>query len=238
MGGRKAKALVLRLLAGNDLEDIQSRLVAMDVREVLHALFSGICRSEENIRWNAVACMGPAVARLAQHDMEAARVIMRRLLWSLNDESGGIGWGAPEAMAEIMVSHRGLAEEYLHMLVSYLREDGGELFQDGNYLEHEGLQRGLMWGIARLAAARPDMLLRQGVTGDLLPFLRSTDPGVRGLAAKSFGLLGAADAVDQLRLLRQDYAPVRFFDAGLMRSVSVADLVSQALDTITALEAC
>lgn len=238
MGGRKAKVLVLRLLAGNDLEDIQSRLGAMDVREVLHALFSGICRSEENIRWNAVACMGPAVARLAQQDMEAARVIMRRLLWSLNDESGGIGWGAPEAMAEIMVSHRGLAEEYLHMLVSYLREDGEELFQNGNYLEHEGLQRGLMWGIARLAAARPDMLLQQGVIGDLLPYLRSTDPGVRGLAAKSLGLLGAADAVDQLQLLRQDHAPVRFFDAGLMRSVSVADLASQALDTITAPEAC
>lgn len=25
--------------------------------------------------------------------MDSARIVMRRLMWSLNDESGGIGWG-------------------------------------------------------------------------------------------------------------------------------------------------
>lgn len=228
----------MRHLAGNDLADIWSQLGTMDVKAVLHALFSGICRSEENIRWNAIACMGLVVARLAEQDVEAARVVMRRLLWSLNDESGGIGWGAPEAMAEIMVCHQGLAEEYLHMLVSYMREDGKELFQDGNYLEHEGLQRGLMWGIARLAATRPQMLLQLGVPGDLLPYLHSPDPGVRGLASRSLGLLGAENAVDQLRLLRQDNGVVRFFDEGMVRSVSVADLASQAMEMITSRETC
>ena len=237
MSGRKVKATVLRLLAGSDLDSIHSRLSAMNVREVLHALFSGICRSEENVHWNAVACMGPTVARLAEQDMEEARVIMRRLLWSLNDESGGIGWGAPEAMAEIMACHQSLAEEYIHMLVSYMREDGEELFQDGNYLEHEVLQRGLLWGVARLAAVRPDMLLQRGVINDLLPYLQSPDPGVRGLAARSLGLLKAEDAVDQLQSLREDNELVRFFDAGSVHSVSVADLSSQALDTIASQEA-
>jgi hypothetical protein len=46
--------------------------------------------------------MGEVMAHLADKDMESARVIMRRLMWSLNDESGGIGWGAPEAMGEIV----------------------------------------------------------------------------------------------------------------------------------------
>ena len=60
--------------------------------------------------------MGASLARLADADMEAARIVMRRLLWSLNDESGGIGWGAPESMAEAMCRHQGLALEYAHML--------------------------------------------------------------------------------------------------------------------------
>ncbi len=233
MSGRKNKSKVMQLLAGNDLDAIQSQLSAMNVKDVLHALFSGICRSEEHIRWNAIACMGVAVARLAEQDMEEARVIMRRLLWNLNDESGGIGWGTPEAIAEIMVCHEGLAEEYVHMLVSYMREDGEELFQDGNYLEHEVLQRGLLWGMTRLAAIRPEMLLQQDVTQDLLPYLQSPDPGVRGLAAKSLGLLGAENAVDQLRLLQQDNELVRYVKDGFVRSVSVKTLALRALDQIT-----
>jgi len=36
-------------------------------------------------------------------------------MWSLNDESGGIGWGAPEAMGAIMARHTGLADEYANI---------------------------------------------------------------------------------------------------------------------------
>ena len=71
--------------------------------------------------------MGAVVEKLAWEDMEGARVIMRRLMWSLNEESGGIGWGAPEAMAEIMARHLELAREYSHMLISYMDYEGNFL---------------------------------------------------------------------------------------------------------------
>jgi len=67
--------------------------------------------------------------------MEAARIVMRRYIWSLNDESGGIGWGAPEAMAVGIYHHDGLCDEYLHMLISYMLPDGPLEHQDGNFLE-------------------------------------------------------------------------------------------------------
>ena len=57
---------------------------------------------DELIRWRAVSAMGIVTAALADARMDAARVIMRRMMWQLNDESGGIGWGIPEAMGEIM----------------------------------------------------------------------------------------------------------------------------------------
>ncbi len=137
MGTRAIKQQVLNLLKRPDFSAVLAELAQMKEKEVINALFSGLCRSEEQIRWFAVSAMGAAVVRLANKDIEEARVVMRRMLWSLNDESGGIGWGAPEAMAEIMCLHEGLADEYIHMLISYMRPDGEESWQDGNFLEHD-----------------------------------------------------------------------------------------------------
>lgn len=95
--------------------------------------------------------MGAFVANLADEDIESARVIVRRLMWQLNDESGGIGWGAPEVMGEILARHEGLAGEYANILTSHIKEDG-------NSLEHEPLQRDALWGVARLAQVRPDLV--------------------------------------------------------------------------------
>ena len=51
----------------------------------------------------------------------------RRLIWSLNDESGGIGWGAPEAMGEILARSEKLSCEFYCILLAYIREDGTPL---------------------------------------------------------------------------------------------------------------
>ena len=61
--------------------------------------------------------MGEVVSKIAENDLEFARIIMRRPMLNLNDESGGIGWGAPEAMGEIMARSEKLAEEYHKILI-------------------------------------------------------------------------------------------------------------------------
>jgi len=214
------------------VEEILARLDEFPAKDVIQPLFSGICRVDEQVRWNAVRAMGRAVARLADEDMEGARVIMRRLMWSLNEESGGIGWGAPEAMAEIMVHHPGLAGEYVHILISYMREDGEELFQHGNFLENEALQRGLLWGIGTMAAARPRLLLERGAADDLVKYLHSADPEARGLAARALGLLRWAGAAEHIRGLLGDESRLRLYEDNRVRAVTVADLAHRALDLI------
>ena len=95
--------------------------------------------------------MGVYVSGLAENDLEAARNWMRRFMWQLNEESGGIGWGVAEVMGEVMARHEGLAREFARILLSYLDENG-------NYLEFEPLQKGVLWGIGRLAQVRPEVL--------------------------------------------------------------------------------
>ncbi|CAK8717888.1 HEAT repeat domain-containing protein [Candidatus Electrothrix laxa] len=232
MGTRAIKQQVLGLLKQEDLAGIEMECALFQEKELINALFFAVCHSDELIRWHAVSVMGGAVARLAELDMEEARMIFRRMLWSLNDESGGIGWGAPESMAEIMCRHEGLADEYIHMLISYMRPDGEEKCQDGNFLEHEMLQQGLMWAMGRLAQHRKKYLLDRGVEQDLPPYLMSSDATVCGLAARAIGLLGRTEG-EGLRRLRdlatKDQRTVRLYDQGAFSTVSVAEFAALAL---------
>lgn len=232
MSARKIKQQVLELLGQEDLAEIERGLAALDVKEAVNALIAAICRSEERLRWHAVTAMGWMVARLADEEMEAARIIMRRLLWSLNEESGGIGWGAPEAMAEIFCCHEGLAEEYIHMLLSYMRPDGDLPHQDGNFLEHETLQRGLLWAAGRLAQCRRELALTKGMADDLPQYLASPDAAVRGLAARAMGLLGCCANLEKLYELQTDSATLRLYEDGQISTVTVAELAAQAVEQL------
>ncbi len=229
MGTRALKKEIFAILAGKDLAAILAALEQFPAKEVVNVLFSAICQADEVIRWHAVSGMGPTVRRMAEADMEEARIIMRRLLWSLNDESGGIGWGAPESMGEIMHEHEGLAREYVHMLISYTRPDGPELEQDGNFLEHETLQRGLLWGLERMCDRLRQLLLEKGLPADIPPYLSSPDGTVRGLAVKLCGRLGVEGVDDSLTELSSDTSSFTWYHEGEFLRLSIAELARQAL---------
>ena len=179
--GHTLKERVLELLKRGDFDVAVEELCRLPLRAAVNPLFSYIQQGDEKVKWAAVKAMGAVVAKLADHNMEAARIIVRRLMWNLNDESGGIGWGSPEAMGEILARHRGLAEEYAHILISYIREDG-------NYLENLVLQEGVLWAIGRVAEISPDLI--GNAVPYLLRYLDSPNATHRGLAARAFGLLG------------------------------------------------
>jgi hypothetical protein len=210
------------LLRVADLDRILAEARQWPPGRLITPLFSALCSADESVKWRAVAVMGRAVARLADEDMEAARVVMRRFMWSLNDESGGIGWGIPEAMGEVLAGHDRLAEEYAHILVSFLRKDGF-------YLEYEPLQRGLMWGLGRLAQIKPQLLRAREAHSRLRPYLLSVDGQVRGLAARALGLLKDASSAPQFERLLADSTPVRLHEDGAMKETTVGELARQAL---------
>ena len=218
--GRILKQRVLELLRSEDLDFALEALCKMPPRQVINSLFSFLYSTDEQIKWRTVTAMGAAVAILADEEMEPARIIMRRLMWNLNDESGGIGWGSPEAMGEILACHEALANEYAPILISYARKDG-------NYLELEMLQRGLLWGVARLSQVRPYLVLDE--ISHFLPYLQSSDPVVRGLAAWLMGLLEASDARTTLEALTDDDAELSVYQNRKLINRCVKELAEEAL---------
>ncbi len=224
MAGRKLKEDILKSLETEDFEESLKEICRIPARQVVNPLFSFFFHTDELIKWRAITAMGIVVNELAEHDLASARVIMRRLLWNMNDESGGIGWGSPEAMGEIMARHPKLAEEYSAILISYIRKEA-------NYVEYEGLQRGVLWGLGRLAQVRPRLLYE--VPPLLLPYLKSKDAAVRGIAAWTAGLLRSGVTKELLTDLCDDGNKIILFLDGHMVERTVGELAREAISRLT-----
>lgn len=223
LSGRNLKQKVLELLKAKDFCSSLEQLKQFPGKIVINPLLSFLLDLDELVKWRAVAALGVVVSLMAETDMEAARVIMRRLMWSLNDESGGIGWGAPEAMSEIMAKNDKIAQEYYTILISYLDEDG-------NHLEYEALQKGLIWGVARLSTIRPDLMKPAAVY--LYKYLDSNDASIRGLSAFGLGLLRARDSIDHLNRLMHDYSEFQTFFGNELKIFKVSDFAEKAVSLI------
>ena len=222
MGGRTLKRTrLLALLRSREFDSAAGELRQLPGRRFVKSLRSALC-SDEEAKWPAVTLMGLLTAELAERDLESARVVMRTLMWNLTEESGGIAWGVPESMAEIMACHEALADEYAPILVSYTRHDG-------NFLEYEPLQRGVMWGVGRLAGVRRELLRADQAGRYLLPYLESDDGTVRGLAAWALGLTRTREAGAKLEALVGDREEVRIYLDRELVVASVGELASQAL---------
>ncbi|WP_045220011.1 DVU0298 family protein [Desulfonatronum thioautotrophicum] len=209
-------------------DDWQTQLEAyytLPLRKVLGPLFSLLLAPEPLVKWRAVSAFGLTVARLAEQDMESARVIMRRLMWNLNEESGAIGWGAPESMGDSLARCSRLAVEFHRILISYAQEPERG---DGNYLDHEPLRRGVYWGMARLAEVRPD-LVQQGLP-TFLELLADADPVVRALGVWGLGSVGSTEEdLNALRSMLADQSPVMLYRNDQLLDSTITTLAREAL---------
>lgn len=224
MSRRQVKHEVTHLLLHSSLPEISRTLPHYKDSALVNALFTCLCHPQEIVRWHAVSSFGMIVQKIAGGNLEDGRVIMRRFLWMLNDESGGIGWTVPEAMGEVMAVTEPLAQEYGHMLVSYTLDDGPELFQDGNFLEMVELQRGVLWGLYRMAPHHKALLLDRGVAKNLAYFLDSADVQVRGMACLLCSILELSQSGQRLSKLCQDRGSFRVYLDGQFSNYRIADV--------------
>lgn len=148
---RDFRKQLLHFLEQEDFDKNLKDIHKFPIQKTINALFAFLCSPDKKIKNNAILAMGEVVSTIAENDMNHAREIMRRFLWSLNEESGWIGWGSAEAMAEIMSRNDDLAQEYHKFLISYISEGD-------NYLLFEELRKEVVLALKRLSEVHPHLV--------------------------------------------------------------------------------
>ncbi len=145
-----------------------SQIVHLDEKpkNIIKILLSLLYERDKLISWRAVQTLGLVVAQRVGDQTEIARDVIRRLLWSLNDESGGTGWYAPQAMGAVIATGPESLAEYIPIMFSFI--------------DDPRLTVGVLWGMAVVARERPDLV--QQYTDEIVPFLAKPDGQVRAHA--------------------------------------------------------
>ncbi len=123
--------------------------VAEVKKGVLSQLTALTYEDDTTISGNAIEASGLAARIIAGRDPEYVRNYLLRLFWLINDESGGIGWRAPELIGEIL-HHCPQYSQFFPLLISLLD------------LEEEDAPRfraGTLWAIGRVAQVARDAML-------------------------------------------------------------------------------
>ncbi len=210
------KQILRGLLAERDLDTLMDWMAAE--RNPMRPLSSLLFDSDELLRWRAIEALGLAAAQEARRDPERVRRQVRRLFWLMNDESGGICWNAPEAIAEILYNVPQFIEEYGLQLPAFFVE--------------EPFERGSRWAVARLAGKETSALASAGPA--LAASLKDADSVVRGLSLLALTALRDRKARAGVEALTADDHQITLYDfaSGTFVSTTVAELAEGYLASL------
>ena len=207
------------LLDQGRLEQIAD--MALRKKRVLGSLIAATFDADAQTGWRAVEAMGLATSRIAQSDPQYVRSHLERLYWLLNEESGGICWHAPQAMAEIVRPNPKLFADYIPIIVFLLlnmaEEDLGHF------------RAAILWAIGRLGTVAGDQI--QEVLPAITTALDNADPQVRGMAVWCLVQTGQSKCLAGRPDLLADTGPVDLYEDAHLCRTNVRDLVQQAVTT-------
>lgn len=175
-------------------------------------LIRALYLEDELVGWRAVEGFGRVIGQLAAAETDKCREIVRRLLWAMNEESGGSGRRLPAALGEAVARAPGIFGDYALLLLVPLEEPF--------------LQAAAAWGLGRIAQVRQDLVREAGAA--LRALLTSPDPAVRGHTAWALGEMGAHDAIEELASLAGDTSTVEIYLDGGLRRATVGALARAA----------
>lgn len=132
-------------LEANDLGPLV--LAAQADRKVMSALVRLAYDKETLVGARSIKAMGLIARELARTDPECLRETCRKLLWSLSDESGGIGWSAPEMLGEIVAADPKRFADIIPLVASVYEAD-----------EHV-FRPGVLYALAKVGEQAPERVL-------------------------------------------------------------------------------
>jgi hypothetical protein len=130
-------------LAKNDLDAIIS--LARQNRRVLSRLVRIAYDKDTLVGWRAIEAIGLAARGMITTDLDFLRETCRKLVWSLSDESGGIGWSAPEILGEIVSSDPKRFKDFIPLVASVYE------------IEEDVFRGGVLFALGRIAESSPEL---------------------------------------------------------------------------------
>lgn len=215
-GGRVARSWLRERLVVGDLDAIAEW--AGERPAVIAALIPLTYDRDPEVGYRAVEAMGAAAGVVAAADPDAVREVLRRLNWLITEESGGICWHAPEAMAEIARLGPEPFAPYIRIVVHMIAELAEE------DLEH--FRPGVLRAIGRLGPLAAAEL--EGVLPQVVSALSHPNPQARGMAVWALVESGRAEEVAGRPELLEDRAPVDLYEGGFLCQTTVAELARRA----------
>ena len=175
---------------------------------------------DERVRWSAIEVTAKFMERWWQSGrQEKVRIYIRTLFWSMNEESGGIGWSSPQTIAEIIVHIPELIDPYGSMMIAYS-------------IEEPPLMKGGAWGIGRLG--RRIAVSIEAFREKVLAVFQEDDSGTLGMLAWAMGRTGYPPAVPFLEKLLQREEPVMIYIDGVFLQKSMKQWAEEAIGSIKA----
>jgi hypothetical protein len=209
---RRIRQEVGELLKKRDFSSLLARVRNNGLywREVQYRLYD----VDETVCWPAIEMAGHMMRSLWQAgEEEKVRKYIRVLFWSLNDESGGIGWNHPQTIAEIVMNIPQIADPYAKMMIAHT-------------IEEPPLVKGCLWGLGRLGSlAREPMLLFREEFGVVF---RNEDPEIIGTASWAAGQAGFKEILPVLPNFFTSSSIVKIYQNGIFVEKTVGRWAKEA----------
>jgi hypothetical protein len=166
--------------------------------------------------WRAIKAVGLIARELVKTDHEYLRNTIRKLRWSLSDESGGIGWSAPELIGEIVCADPRRFADIVPLIA------------DVYTIEEEVFRPGVLYAFSRIAESAPDLV---APFADMInAALSDKNAMVRVYALETIGKLKGIDgfsiAGDTIEKLKLDKSEVWLYQGNDFVNVMVGDAAS------------
>jgi methylated-DNA-[protein]-cysteine S-methyltransferase len=118
------------------------RLAGAQPAKTLRHLTARLYASEDGSRQKVVGALGAIAGEPGILSDEKIRELLRRYFWWLNDESGAVPLGIPEAIGAILAARTEFQQEFLPLLCS--------LAYNPDLLQTGPIERGVFWALGHI----------------------------------------------------------------------------------------
>lgn len=185
-------------------KDFDRLLELGEPAKIVRVLLSLSYDKTSEIAWRSIEAIGRIVALVAKDRVEFGKDLLRRLLWSIRDEAGGIGWSSPEIIGEIVRNDPERYQDIPRILWSFMDE--------------EFLRKGIIWAIGRIGEVVPELV------EFTLPYLRliaknDNDREIRFYASWALCKLG-----EEYKGVESEEKKIVIYDNGILKEMSFSEL--------------